>query len=153
MLQVLLSGGTVIDGTGGPLKTVDVGIADGRLAVLPPGSEVEAASVVDATGQYIVPGFIDPHTHYDAQLLWDPYASPSNLHGVTTVIGGNCGFTLAPLAAEGADYLLNMMVVVEGMPKAALQEGVPWNWASFADYLNRLEGRLGVNAAFMVGHC
>jgi N-acyl-D-aspartate/D-glutamate deacylase len=110
----------------------------------------------DAAGLVLAPGFVDPHTHYDAQLFWDPYATPSLNHGVTTVAGGNCGFTLAPLnpARPGdADYTRRMMSKVEGMSLVALEEGAPWSWHTFGEYLDALEGRIAVNAGFMVGHC
>ncbi|CAN5762802.1 amidohydrolase family protein [soil metagenome] len=152
MLDQLIKGGSVVDGTGAPARQADVGVRDGRIVAIGDITE-EAVAVIDATGLLVIPGIIDPHTHYDAQLFWDSGASPSNVHGVTTVIGGNCGFTLAPLRAEDAAYTREMMASVEGMSVAALEAGVPWNWETFGDYLDRLEGNVGVNAAFLVGHC
>lgn len=155
MLDHLITGGTVVDGTGAPARLADVGLRDGAIvAIAEPGSITEeAGAITDAAGMLVIPGIIDPHTHYDAQLFWDGGASPSNVHGVTTVIGGNCGFTLAPLREADAAYTREMMASVEGMSVAALEEGVPWNWETFGDYLDRLDGNVGVNAAFLVGHC
>ncbi|MER6309440.1 D-aminoacylase [Streptomyces sp. NPDC001657] len=158
MLDHLIKGATVVDGTGAPAYRADVGIRGGRIAVVarPGGVREESSSVEDATGLVLAPGFVDPHTHYDAQLFWDPYATPSLNHGVTTVAGGNCGFTLAPLhpdRPEDADYTRRMMSKVEGMSLVALEEGAPWTWHSFGEYLDALEGRIAVNAGFMVGHC
>ncbi|MFF2812417.1 amidohydrolase family protein [Streptomyces sp. NPDC058000] len=158
MLDHLIQAATVVDGTGAPAFAADVGIRDGRIAVIAePGTVAEEARTSeDARGLVLAPGFIDPHTHYDAQLFWDPYATPSLNHGVTTVAGGNCGFTLAPLhpdRPEDADYTRRMMSKVEGMSLVALEEGAPWNWHTFGEYLDALEGRIAVNAGFMVGHC
>jgi N-acyl-D-aspartate/D-glutamate deacylase len=152
MLDYVIRSGTLIDGTGERGRAADVGIRDGRIVEIGQVEE-QGATELDAAGLMVAPGVIDPHTHYDAQLFWDPLASPSNVHGVTTVIGGNCGFTLAPINAQDADYIRRMMAKVEGMPLAALENGVPWTWSSFAEYLDALDGRLGVNAGFLVGHC
>ncbi|MFH8794998.1 amidohydrolase family protein [Streptomyces sp. NPDC017941] len=156
MLDHLIMGATVVDGTGAPARVADVGIRDGRVAVVAPSVTEESRTREQARGLILAPGFVDPHTHYDAQLFWDPCATPSLNHGVTTVVGGNCGFTLAPLNPErpdDADYTRRMMAKVEGMSLVALEEGAPWSWHSFGEYLDALEGRIAVNAGFMVGHC
>ena len=151
MHEVMIKNATLVDGTGADARRATVTFADGRITEVldspgpgpdntgPDNTVPDDTLVIDAEGLVLCPGFIDPHTHYDAQLAWDPSASPSNLHGITTIVGGNCGFTLAPLAPGDGDYLRRMMAKVEGMPLTALEQGVDCG--------------LGVNAAFMVGHC
>ena len=111
-----------------------------------------ADRIIDAEGQIVCPGFIDLHTHYDVQVFWDSSLSPSPFHGVTTVISGNCGFSVAPLPAGGGDYLMHMLSRVEGMPFATLDAATKWDWTSFGSYLERVEGRVVPNIGFLVGH-
>ena len=149
----IIKGGTVIDGTGTPGRLADIAIRDGKIVTI--GKvDGDATIVTDATGRMVMPGVVDVHTHYDAQLLWDPGASPSANHGVTTIIAGNCGFTLAPLrpTAAEAEYLQEKMSRVEGMPLPALRT-INWNWETFEQYLNQFENRISVNAGWMAGHC
>ena len=151
MLDYLIKGGTLVDGTGSARRPGNIGIKDGRITAV--GDIDEAAKeTIDATGKIVSPGFVDIHTHYDAQVFWDPNISPSSYHGVTSVFAGNCGFSVAPLVPEAGDYLMRLLAKVEGMPLASLQEGVPWNWDSFGSYLAMLDGKMAINIGFMVGH-
>jgi N-acyl-D-aspartate/D-glutamate deacylase len=150
-MDAVIRNAVVVDGTGAAPFAGSVGVQDGRVAQL--GDVDDSGSrILDADGLVVAPGFIDIHTHYDAQAFWDPTLSPSPLHGVTTVIGGNCGFSIAPLCPEDGNYLMRMLGRVEGMPVASLQQGVPWDWSTTAEYLDRLEGTLTPNAGFLVGH-
>jgi len=151
MLDLKITGGTIIDGTGRKGFAGSVGVRDGRIVAVGEVTE-EARRTIDATGRVVAPGFIDAHTHYDPQCFWDPDLTPSCFHGVTTVLAGNCGFSIAPLSKESAGYLLPMLARVEGMPRETLAAALPWDWSSFGEFLDRLDGTLGINAGFMVGH-
>jgi len=151
MLDLIIRGGQVIDGTGAVARRADVGVLDGRIVVVGDIDE-PGRREVNADGLFVTPGFIDVHTHYDAQACWDGTLSPSPLHGVTSVFSGNCGFTLAPIEDQDKDYMLNMLSRVEGMPIEALESGVGWNWSTTAEYLDQFEGRVMPNVGFLVGH-
>jgi N-acyl-D-aspartate/D-glutamate deacylase len=150
--DLVIRGGTVVDGSGAPARTADVGVRDGRVAAVG-RVDAEASRVLDADGLLVTPGFIDVHTHYDAQLHWDPTASPASWHGVTTLLTGNCGFTIAPSKPEDLPWLLLMLSRVEGMSADALAEGVTFRGGSLGDFLAGLDGRVGVNVGANVGHC
>jgi N-acyl-D-aspartate/D-glutamate deacylase len=132
-LDLVVRGGLVVDGTGAPPVRADVAVAGDRIVAVGDIGDIgavdgDAARVVDADGRVLAPGFVDVHTHLDAQAFWDPALSPSPLHGVTTAIAGNCGFTIAPLSDATGEYLMPMLARVEGMPLDALRVGVPWDW-------------------------
>lgn len=151
MFDIRITNGTLIDGTGARRRRADVAIVEGRIAAI--GSELgPARQTIDARGKIVAPGFIDVHSHFDAQVFWDPGLSPSSLFGITTTMSGNCGFTLAPLTDDAADYLVRMLAVVEGMPLAALRAAVAADWTSTAEFLDRIDGTLAINVGFMVGH-
>ncbi|HSY15308.1 MAG TPA: amidohydrolase family protein [Jatrophihabitantaceae bacterium] len=154
MLEVLITGGMIVDGTGAPPRQGDVGIAGGQIVFIGNAKEAgqSASRTIDATGLVVSPGFIDIHTHYDPHVMWDSSVSPSSLNGVTTFFGGNCGFGLAPIDEQAASYLLPMLARVEGMPLESLEAGLDLKWSDFASWLDRLEGRLSINSGFMVGH-
>ncbi len=150
--DLVIRGGRVVDGTGMRAFSADVAIRNGRIGKIGRVDE-PAERVIDADGCWVTPGFIDVHTHYDVQLDWDPLATPSSWHGVTSVLAGNCGFTLAPAKPEDVDWLAGMLSRVEGMSRAALGEGLRFAGGSFADYWARFAGKLGINVGSYVGHC
>lgn len=149
--DLVVRGAKVVDGTGLPAYRADVGVRGERIARIGRIAE-DGARTLDGEGLVLAPGFIDVHTHYDVQLDWDPVASPASWHGVTTVLAGNCGFTLAPAKPEDVDWLAGMLSRVEGMSREALKEGLRFAGGGFADYWDRFEGRLGVNVGSYVGH-
>src|SRR5277367_5169396 len=133
MNELVIRGGTVVDGSGTPGVRADVGIADGRITEV--GANLKGDRVLDATGCVIAPGFIDIHTHYDAQVFWDPALTPSSFHGVTTVVGGNCGFSIAPTRPSHRNLIARTLENVEDMNVATLEAGIPWDFESFPEYL------------------
>ena len=152
--DVVIRGGTVIDGTGSAGRAADVGIVGDRIVAVEPYIAERGALDIDATGRLVTPGFVDIHTHLDAQLAWDPIGTSSCWHGVTSVVMGNCGVTFAPCRPEDRQYLAELMESVEDIPRAAIMDGLPWDWVTYGEYLESM-GRLpkGPNVGGMVGHC
>jgi N-acyl-D-amino-acid deacylase len=150
--QIVIRGGTVIDGTGAPGRRADVAVAEGRITEI--GDNLHGDRVLDASGQVVAPGFIDIHTHYDAQVFWDPALTPSSFHGVTTVVAGNCGFSIAPVRADAVGILARTLQHVEDMSFDTLAAGVPWDeFETFTQYLDAVERRgAALNYSCYVGH-
>ena len=151
-LDLVIRGGTVVDGTGMPRYRADVGVSDGTIVSIGRITE-RGAEEIDAEGKVVAPGFIDGHTHFDAQVCWDPLGTSSSYHGVTSVIMGNCGFTIAPCREAEMDLALRSLERAEDMSRAAMLAGIQWRWETFADYFDELD-RLpkGINYAGYIGH-
>ncbi len=151
--DLVIRNGTVVDGTGRPSFRGDVAVTGDRIAAVG-DLDGEGRETIDAEGHVVSPGFVDVHTHLDAQVAWDPVASSSCWHGVTSVVLGNCGVTFAPCKPEDREYLAEMMESVEDIPAASILDGLSWQWKTYGEYLAELD-RLpkGVNVGGMVGHC
>ena len=152
MLDVVIRGGTVFDGRGSAGTVADVAITDGMVAEIGRVTD-RARQTIDAAGRFVTPGFIDGHTHLDAQIFWDPYAGSLTEHGVTSAVMGNCGFTLAPGAPDQADLIIASIERAEDMSREAIQRGVPWRWTTFEQYLDAVEALpKALNVAAQCGH-
>src|SRR3954453_8870589 len=147
--DLLIKNGTVIDGTGPPRRQADIAVKDGKIAEI--GRIADgAAKVIDAAGAVVAPGFIDPHTHYDAQICWDPAISPSSWHGVTSVVMGNCGVGIAPCKPETREIAMKDLVNVEGIPFDVLNKGITWDWETFPEFMDAAAARNpSLNLAFI----
>ncbi len=152
MLDLVLRNGFVVDGSGRPGRRADIGVADGQIVTIG-RVETEGRREIDVDGLLVIPGFVDLHTHYDAQVYWDPLLSPSPAHGVTTAISGNCGLTLAPMKPEDRDFSVRLLANVEGIPSEAIAAGVDFTWETFPEMMAQLDHTpLGINLGLMVGH-
>lgn len=150
--DLLVRDGHVVDGTGKAGYRADVAVSDGKIVAVEPGISGTATRVIDADGRIVAPGFIDIHTHFDAQVLWDPPLTSTVRHGITSVVAGNCGFTVSPVNPGDGDFIIQMLARVEGMPADALKTGLNWEWESFGEYVDRLRNRVGVNYLPQIGH-
>jgi N-acyl-D-amino-acid deacylase len=138
MFDLIVKGGSVVDGTGAPARTADIAISDGIIVEVGRVTG-RAQETIDADGALVTPGFVDPHTHFDGQVTWDPLLTPTGWHGVTTVVLGNCGVGFAPAKPDEHEWLIGLMEGVEDIPGAALSEGIQWGWESYPEYLDAVE--------------
>src|SRR4051812_33699088 len=139
--DLVIRGGTVVDGTGAPRRRADVAIEGDRIVAVDEKVDVPAgARTIDAEGLLVTPGWVDIHTHYDGQVTWDPDMAPSSINGVTTLLMGNCGVGFAPARPDRHDWLISLLEGVEDIPGTALSEGMSWGWESFPEYLDVLDG-------------
>jgi len=148
--DTIIKGGRVVDGSGLPMRVADVGIKDGVITDV--GRLDGARRTIAADGLVVMPGIIDVHTHYDPQLTFEPLGTSSCFHGVTSVVAGNCGYSIAPCRPADRDWLTEFFAKVEGMSPNVLRSGLPWDWETFPSLLEVLDRRLGINAAIYVGH-
>src|SRR5438445_7821479 len=152
MVDLVIRGGTIVDGTGGPPRPGDVAIRDGRVVAVGEVGE-RAGRAIEAGGLVVAPGFVDLHSHYDAQLVWAPACPRSPLQGVTSIAAGNCGLTLAPAKPADREFLTRLLARVEAIPVEALEAGLEYRWETYPQFLDVVERReLAVNIGFMVGH-
>src|SRR6478672_222446 len=152
MHDLVIKGGSVVDGTGAPARTADVAITDGIITEV---GKVDGAArtTIDADGALVTPGFVDVHTHFDGQVTWDPLLTPTCWHGVTTVVMGNCGVGFAPVQEDRREWLIGLMEGVEDIPGAALSEGIVWDWESYPEYLDAVSSRsMALDVGSLIPH-
>src|SRR6185312_4403901 len=150
---LLIRGGDVIDGTGAPQRRADVRVRDGRIAEIGPDLTPDGEQEIDARGAVVAPGFIDTHAHTDPQVFWDPRLDPDPLHGVTTMLVGNCSLSLYPASPETRSDIADLFAYIEDVPRHLFDDEVPWSWSDYGGYRDTVNATgTGINLAALVGH-
>jgi N-acyl-D-amino-acid deacylase len=153
MTNLLIRGGTLVDGTGAPAREADVRIEAGFITEVGTNLKASGERELDASGAYVTPGMIEQHTHYDGQFWWDPYCDPMPSFGTTTVVIGNCGHSLAPIRSQDRSQLIDLYCFIEDLPNEAFEKAIPWTWESWPEYAAAASKHpLAINAAPLVGH-